>query len=84
MNPLRDHIQDFDILCLYYHRVFELNILPYYLHLLDPVAGAMHFDVPEARGIELIRQLRSTLPGYLVPRLVRETPHGDSKALVLA
>jgi len=60
-------------------RLFELNILPYYLHLLDPVAGAMHFDVPEARGIELIRQLRSTLPGYLVPRLVREQAGADSK-----
>lgn len=63
-------------------RLFELGILPYYLHLLDPVQGASHFDVPDSRGIELVRQMRSTLPGYLVPRLVREHPGADSKTLV--
>ncbi len=48
------------------------GILPYYLHLLDPVAGAAHFDVPEKRAVELIEGLRARLPGFLVPRLVRE------------
>ena len=51
---------------------------------LDAVAGAAHFAVTDEQALGLQRQLQASLPGYLVPRLVRETPHGDSKALVLA
>ncbi len=53
-------------------RLFESGVLPYYLHQLDPVAGAAHFFVPDARAMQLARELNATLPGYLVPRLVRE------------
>lgn len=53
-------------------RLFDNGVLPYYLHLLDPVAGTAHFDVPSSVAKTLINQLRATLPGYLVPRLVRE------------
>lgn len=56
-----------------------IGVLPYYLHLLDPVAGAAHFDVPAARAHQLVAALRETLPGYLVPRLVRELPGRASK-----
>ena len=52
--------------------LFDRGVLPYYLHLLDPVAGAHHFDVPEAEARALMDHLRARLPGYLVPRLVRE------------
>lgn len=54
--------------------LFDHGILPYYLHLLDPVAGAAHFDLPDARARRLYRQLLEQLPGYLVPKLVRESP----------
>jgi len=54
-------------------------VLPYYLHLLDRVRGAAHFEVPEARAVALHRQLRDTLPGYMVPRLARETPGEPAK-----
>jgi EF-P beta-lysylation protein EpmB len=54
--------------------LFENGVLPYYLHLLDRVAGAAHFEVSAAQGAALIGALRARLPGYLVPRLVRETP----------
>ena len=54
--------------------LFSCGVLPYYLHLLDPVSGAAHFDVPASRGTQLIEELRRRLPGYLVPRLVREEP----------
>ena len=64
-------------------KLFELNVLPYYLHLLDPVQGVMHFDVPESRGKELVEQMRNTLPGYLVPRLVRELAGAESKTLLI-
>ena len=62
--------------------LFGCGVLPYYLHLLDPVSGAAHFDVPASRGTELIAELRRRLPGYLVPRLVREEPGESSKTAI--
>jgi len=60
-------------------RLFEAGVLPYYLHLLDRVSGAAHFEVPQARALELAQGLATRLPGYLVPRLVREIPGALSK-----
>jgi len=74
---------DADTLAALSERLFACGVLPYYLHLLDRVAGAAHFDVDEARGKELVAALRARLPGYLVPRLVRETP-GELSKTVLA
>lgn len=58
------------------------GILPYYLHLLDPVVGAGHFDVPESRGRQLIEYVQKRLSGYGVPRLVREEPGELSKTIL--
>ncbi len=55
------------------------RVMPYYLHQLDPVAGAAHFHVPVERGRELVQELLSMLPGYAVPRYVREIPGALSK-----
>ncbi len=55
-------------------RLFSAGILPYYLHLLDPVAGAAHFAVTRERAVALHQGLLARLPGYLVPRLVQELP----------
>jgi len=63
-------------------RLSELKVIPYYLHLLDRVAGASHFDVSDDDGIELIKQIRARLPGYLVPRLVREQQGESSKTVI--
>lgn len=63
--------------------LFGAGVLPYYLHLLDRVAGAVHFEVPEPDARRLYGQLCAALPGYLVPRLVREEPGGTAKTLVL-
>ncbi|MFL1406044.1 EF-P beta-lysylation protein EpmB [Marinobacter sp. M1N3S26] len=63
-------------------RLFDAGILPYYLHGFDPVAGAHHFDVNDQRARELVRQLQARLPGYLVPRLVREVPDRPGKTLL--
>lgn len=60
-------------------RLFEAGVLPYYLHQLDPVQGAAHFQVPDARAASLMRGLHARLPGYLVPRLVREVPERAGK-----
>lgn len=60
-------------------RLFSIGVLPYYLHLLDPVSGAQHFDVAEETGVRLIKEITRKLPGYLVPRLAREVPGSDAK-----
>jgi L-lysine 2,3-aminomutase len=60
-------------------RLFACGVLPYYLHALDPVAGAARFEVAEEQALGLMRALRTRLPGYLVPRLVREVPGELSK-----
>jgi KamA family protein len=59
--------------------LFACGILPYYLHMLDRVAGAAHFEVREEKALRIHRQLQQTLPGYLVPKLVREIPGEGSK-----
>ena len=53
-------------------RLFSIGVIPYYLHMLDPVQGAAHFAVTKTKAMEIIKHLRATLPGYLVPRLVME------------
>ena len=60
-------------------RLFHAGVLPYYLHLLDPVEGAHHFDVPESDGRDLVQEMSQRLPGYLVPKLVREKPGAGAK-----
>lgn len=61
-----------DALCSLSERLFDFGVLPYYLHVLDPVRGASHFQVGDDRARQLIEALTRTLPGYLVPKLVRE------------
>ncbi|PCH64908.1 MAG: EF-P beta-lysylation protein EpmB [Gammaproteobacteria bacterium] len=60
-------------------RLFECRVIPYYLHLLDRVEGAMHFDVDNDTARALIKHLQNNLPGYLVPKLVRENAGHKSK-----
>jgi EF-P beta-lysylation protein EpmB len=60
-------------------RLVEIGVVPYYLHLLDRVRGAAHFEVAEAEARQLHRRLQESLPGYAVPRLVREIPGERSK-----
>ncbi len=59
--------------------LFSARVLPYYLHMLDRVAGAAHFEVADSVGLELMGELRKRLPGYLVPRLVREQAASEFK-----
>lgn len=64
-------------------RLFEIGVLPYYLHRLDPVAGASHFALPDQVVSSIYEQLRALLPGYLLPRLVEEVPGDVGKRLVV-
>jgi len=59
--------------------LFECAVVPYYLHLLDRVLGAAHFELDEAMAVRFLDQLRTLLPGYLVPRLVKEIAGGPYK-----
>jgi L-lysine 2,3-aminomutase len=68
-----------DALAALSERLFEADVLPYYLHLLDRVRGAAHFEVPEGEALRLHAALTARLPGYLVPRLVREEPGAPAK-----
>jgi len=54
-------------------RLLEMGIMPYYLHLLDPVAGSQHFWIDDEKAKQLHETMKQQLPGYLVPKLVRET-----------
>jgi EF-P beta-lysylation protein EpmB len=69
---------DAGILAELSERLFALGVQPYYLHALDRVQGAAHFD-SEIELKMLMRSLRARLPGYLVPRLVREEPGEPAK-----
>jgi EF-P beta-lysylation protein EpmB len=64
-------------------RLLSCRVMPYYLHQLDPVAGAAHFEVDIEKGRQLIAELRSRLPGYAVPRYVQEL-RGEPNKTVLA
>lgn len=76
---LRRVNDDADALATLSERLFEAGVLPYYLHQLDRVAGAAHFEVTDAAALALLDALRTRLPGYLVPRLVREVAGAPSK-----
>lgn len=56
------------------NKLFSMGVLPYYLHMLDHVSGSHHFFVDEKDAIAIYKKVLETLPGYLVPKLVREEP----------
>lgn len=60
-------------------RGYQAGVLPYYLHQLDRVAGAAHFEVSDGRARALHAALVAALPGYLVPKLVREVAGDNAK-----
>jgi EF-P beta-lysylation protein EpmB len=59
--------------------LFDIGVLPYYLHVLDKVAGAAHFAIPDDQALAIHHDLAAQLPGYLVPRLVREIAGAPAK-----
>ncbi len=79
LRGVNDNVEVLADLC---ERLVDLGVLPYYLHQLDPVAGAAHFDVPEEEGRDIIAALTARLPGYAVPRYVREIPGRLHKTVI--
>lgn len=80
---LRGVNDDADVLTELCRRLVDARVMPYYLHQLDRVRGAAHFEVPETTGRRLMAELRARLPGYAVPRYVRETA-GEAHKVLLA
>jgi EF-P beta-lysylation protein EpmB len=60
-------------------KLFSYGVVPYYLHMLDRVSGAMHFEVEKSKAKAIHRKLQNLLPGYLVPKLVYEKAGAESK-----
>lgn len=79
LRGVNDDVNAMEDLC---RRLVNLRVMPYYLHQLDRVAGAAHFEVPLQVGRELIEQLRSRLPGYAVPRYVQEVARQSGKTVL--
>lgn len=76
LRGINDSVEALEALSLC---LFQQGVLPYYLHQLDRVEGAAHFEVSEEVGKRLIQELATRLPGYLVPRYVREIPGESGK-----
>ncbi|MBA4696741.1 MAG: EF-P beta-lysylation protein EpmB [Legionella sp.] len=72
---------DAAILASLSEQLFKVGILPYYLHLLDKVTGIAHFDVPLEEALQIYRLLQEKVSGYLLPKLVRETPFKKHKVI---
>ncbi len=79
LRQVNDNVDSLESLC---RRLVDLRVQPYYLHQLDRVAGAAHFEVPIELGTSITEQLRERLPGYAMPQYVIEEAGKKSKTLV--
>lgn len=79
---LRNINDSADILVALSEKLMACGVLPYYLHLLDRVRGAAHFEVSENEAKDLMRRISSQISGYLVPRLARETAGAPAKQVL--
>lgn len=80
---LKEINDDVDTLVDLSEKLFSMKVLPYYLHQLDRVQGAAHFEVDKKMAISLVESLKEQLPGYLVPRLVEEISGKRSKQAIV-
>lgn len=81
LKGINDNADTLRTLC---ETLFDYNVLPYYLHQLDKVSGTAHFAVDDKIAIDLHQQICAQLPGYLVPRLVREVPGLPNKEMMIS
>lgn len=79
LRGVNDSVDVLEQLCL---RLVENRVIPYYLHQLDRVQGAAHFEVSTGQGRQLLEALRARLPGYAVPRYVADLPGQPSKTVL--
>lgn len=80
LKGINDNVQVLQTLS---EKLFTARVLPYYLHLLDKARGTAHFEVSQVKAIKLHQELQQVLPGYLVPKLVKEQPGEVAKTLIV-
>jgi EF-P beta-lysylation protein EpmB len=80
LKGVNDSVEAMAALC---ERLVNLRVLPYYLHRLDRVAGAAHFEVPDQAGRAIVEELAARLPGYAVPKFVAEIPGEPNKVALM-
>ncbi len=80
LKGINDDSAVLETLC---RRLFDSGILPYYLHFLDKVHGAKHFEVEKQYALFLHKSIQDKLPGYLVPKLVEEVAGAKSKLALI-
>ncbi|MBE6428871.1 MAG: KamA family radical SAM protein [Planctomycetaceae bacterium] len=68
-----------EVLADLYEKLIQIHVIPYYLHQLDRVKGAAHFETEVEKGRKIVTELRALLPGFAVPRYVREVPGESGK-----
>lgn len=76
LRNINDNVDDLETLC---RRLVNIGVMPYYLHQLDRVQGAAHFEADRGLGQQLLKELATRLPGYAVPKFVQEIPGQPSK-----
>jgi len=79
LKGVNNHFETLKILC---ETLVNHGIMPYYLHQLDRVIGSWHFEVEESEGLSLIEELKKSLPGYAVPKYVKEIPGESAKTQI--
>jgi len=79
---LRDVNDSASVLISLSEKLYDQSVQPYYLHMPDRVAGTSHFHVNDEDATEIYGKMQASLPGYLLPRLVREIPGENSKRLL--
>ncbi|QDP02447.1 EF-P beta-lysylation protein EpmB [Thalassotalea sp. PS06] len=79
---LKDVNDDAAVLCQLSEDLFDIGIQPYYLHAFDPVQGAAHFDVNDELARAIAREMMANLPGFLMPKLVREIAGEPNKTMI--
>ena len=77
---INDHAQ---VLASLSQALFRFGVMPYYLHALDKVQAVAHFDLPFVKAQKIYKQLQALLPGYLLPRMVREEVGKPSKTILI-
>jgi L-lysine 2,3-aminomutase len=73
---------DAEVLIALSERLLDVGVLPYYLHQLDEVTGTSHFQVDVEQGRAIIKEMRAHLPGYAVPRYVKEIAGQPNKTVL--
>jgi len=65
-----------------FEKLSNNGIAPYYLHQLDKVQGAAHFEVSAKDGKQFIQEIAKQLSGYAVPKFVCEIPGEPGKTIL--